>query len=547
MTLAGAVFLLAASASAAPSLVWKYSSGEQTAARRFRRLMEKAQEGLPALQLPVEVTIFPDMETLAAADNDSRFALFSVRPGGVQIHVCAAAPQSPDLVSPVFASALFAAAYPPSVKFPLLLDAYGAWRMGSWWGKTPRQWAALLACAQLLSPPAVLVTSRPDPQGEEMLNIGEAAAVLEAWSRASGEKPVLAALASGTITAGEIAPYVSALSKTAGPAPGLLEWPNSFLRGFSFSMSNNITDGYLSRRSNGTLFYLRNRDFASAVSVIPFAFERTVTAPAILTVGHGGRGESIEATLQVIRDAHACGMVVLVKPQIWIWRGFTGDIAMTSERDWQTWFACYRAYIIRYAVVAQAGRAEMFDVGVELGKTEWRLADWSLLITAVRQATGAALTYSCNWGRGAAAVPFWPQLDAIGVDFYDPLSANPEASEADLNAGARAALTRLQPLARRFAKPVVLTEAGYPSVSAAWLMPSEEETARPFSEDDQARCVRALLSAIHTAPWCGGVFWWKVMSAGRPAGVGRKTFDLAGRPAEKIIRDEYRRRAEHRK
>jgi hypothetical protein len=239
-------------------------------------------------------------------------------------------------------------------------------------------------------------------------------------------------------------------------------------------------------------------------------------------------------------------MAALVKPQIWLWRGFTGIIEMRSEADWSEWFRRYRAYLVRFAVVAEAGRAEMFDVGVELCATERREREWRETIRAVRAVTGASLVYSCNWGKGVDAVPFWDALDAIGVDFYDPLSASGDPTDRELVAGARAAARPLAAASAKFGKPVYLTEVGFPSVAGAWLAPNDEETPRPFSAKDPARCARAIFAAFAGERWCRGMFWWKAFSDGHEAESGAKSFNVLGRPIEAAIREGFRRMDEAR-
>jgi hypothetical protein len=305
-------------------------------------------------------------------------------------------------------------------------------------------------------------------------------------------------------------------------------------------MANQSAGGYLSRRSPETLDRLKG-DGVDAVSLIPYAFQARAASPGLRFPGRDPRGESEEAILRGAGDARARGMAVVIKPQIWLWRGFTGDIAMTSDADWASWFHQYREYIVRFAVVAEASGAELLDIGVELCATESRQREWRELIAAVRAVTGAPLVYSCNWGKGVAAVGWWDALDAIGVDFYDPLSASAHPTDADLAAGARRAMEPLCAAALRTGKPVYLTEVGFPSVAGAWLSPNEEDSPRPFSAEDPARCARAVFAALENARWCRGLFWWKAFSDGHEADPGVKTFNVAGRPIEKAIREGFRK------
>ena len=144
-------------------------------------------------------------------------------------------------------------------------------------------------------------------------------------------------------------------------------------------------------------------------------------------------------------------------------------------------------------------------------------------------------------GKGVDAVRFWDALDAIGVDFYDPLSGSSRPTDGELAAGARAALRPLAAAAARTGKPVYLTEIGYPSVAGAWITPHDESSPRPYSAEDPARCARAVFAALEGARWCRGLFWWKAFSDGRPAEPGAKTFNVVGRPIEAEIREGFRR------
>ena len=94
---------------------------------------------------------------------------------------------------------------------------------------------------------------------------------------------------------------------------------------------------------------------------------------------------------------------------------------MTDGRAWAEWFSSYRRFLVHHAVVAEAAGAALFCVGTELKSTESREKEWRDAIAAVRLSTGAPLLYAANWAVNAPRVPFWDALDAVGVDFYDPL------------------------------------------------------------------------------------------------------------------------------
>ena len=532
--LAVAVAALAGTAAAAPE------GAERE--EEWRRAIERFATEAPGAGLPVRLTVRAAIEEQASVDGDAAFATFAVRHHAVEVHAAGDAPRVPDLVSPALASARFLSAYPEAERFGILVAGYGAQRAGTWWGRPPDAWAPMLRAAGLGPAAEDLVRETGRSSAPSILDVGAAASAIDRWVRAEGRPAVERALGSGDPPLSRLRRYLSAAAAAPFFPPPRRALPPAVLRGFTLAMANRAEGSYLSRRSPAALERFRS-DGADAVAVVPYAFQRSANSPELRFPGRDPHGESEEAILQGTRDARRRGMTVLVKPQIWLWRGFTGDIAMRSEADWDSWFRAYRAYAVRFAIVADAAGADLFDVGVELCATEARDRQWRDLIAAVRAATGAPLLYSCNWGKGAASVRFWDALDGIGVDFYDPLAASPAPSDAELAAGARSAMAPLAAEARRTGKPVFLTEVGFPSVAGAWMAPSDEDSPRPYSAEDPARCARAIFAALDGAPWCRGIFWWKAFSDGREAEAGRKTFNVLGRPIEKAIREGFRKMA----
>jgi hypothetical protein len=212
---------------------------------------------------------------------------------------------------------------------------------------------------------------------------------------------------------------------------------------------------------------------------------------------------------------------------------------MPDEQAWQTWFDGYRRFLVHQAVVAESAGAALFCVGTELKSTETREKQWRDVIAAVRLATGAPLLYAANWAANAPKITFWDALDAIGVDFYDPLGKPEKLPDAALEEGARRAARPVADLSRRVGKPVVFTEAGYPPVRAAWSAPHDEESTRLSAPEDAARAISAVYRALGKETWWKGVYWWKVFSDGRPPRPGERGFNFLGTPMEAAIRNGF--------
>ena len=70
-----------------------------------------------------------------------------------------------------------------------------------------------------------------------------------------------------------------------------------------------------------------------------------------------------------IREAHALGLAVLVKPHVWVPQSWAGAIVMHSEADWQQWFANYQRELTHIAQVAEEEKADALAIGTELSQT----------------------------------------------------------------------------------------------------------------------------------------------------------------------------------
>jgi hypothetical protein len=312
-------------------------------------------------------------------------------------------------------------------------------------------------------------------------------------------------------------------------------------------MLNDHALGYQAPSVDRALVRLRRDLAADAVSLMPFAYQAAAGEPEMRYLNRRPGSETDAAMIHAGRRADARGFVVLWKPQIWLRGSWPGEIAMSSEADWQAWFRAYRRFVVHQAVLARWTGAELFSVGVELGGTVHREADWRRLIAAVRCVYDGPLTYAANWYGDFDRVPFWDALDLLGVDAYEPLSDDPGAAPGELAAGAARVVERLAAGARRHRKPLLLTELGYAAHEAAWVAPHEE--GGPLSEADQAAAYRAFLGALGRPSWLRGVFVWKAFSnAAEPGGGGRNRrgdereradFRFLDREAQQVVDDYY--------
>lgn len=525
------------------SVAWRFPETERRALERWAPVLERFLSAEMS-RIGVTVFIYPDPSVKGLFTGSSRPADLAWEADRLRIDIDASAPADPDLVSPVLAAAAVGGAAPALRVRPALLLAAGARAHGRWWGRDVASFASFLEHAQVQPTVGEVLSVDERDDASPIALVGAGAAWLEAGFREGGEAALKRAFAaSGPDLAATLEGWRKIATNVPSSSPRRRPLPAGFLRGVSYAMSNSVEGSYASPRSFDTLKRLAGMS-VNSIAVIPYGFSRTERRPEIGFVHRNPRGETDEGTVRAVSDARSLGLTAMLKPQIWVGRGaFVGAVAMTTEADWARWFRSYRRFAVHHAIVAEAARAALFCVGTELTASEEREMEWRGIVAAVRLATGAPLLYATNWASGARRVRFWDALDAIGADFYDPLSTDPGATDAALVAGARRAAEPVARLSAATGKPVVFAEAGYPPARAAWTTPHDETSGRSFAPEDAARAVRAVFAAFNAEEWWRGVYWWKAFSDGRDAGASDRGFNFLGRPAGDAIAEGFRKLA----
>jgi hypothetical protein len=284
----------------------------------------------------------------------------------------------------------------------------------------------------------------------------------------------------------------------------------------------------------------------NAVSQTPFGFMRDPRKPELgfelELEGRGWWGEHAEGVRFLARAARERGIATLLKPHLWLHGSWPGEIEMTSEADWATWFANYREFLLAWARFAAEEELEGLCLGTELDKTALRADEWRALIVEVRAIYPGLLTYAANWDR-FETIPFWEELDAIGVNAYFPLSVSARPTSAEMGSAWKPIAARLEALAERTGRPIVFTEIGYHPVEGAcrepWVWNPEGAARAP---EVQAAAYEAVARTFFDEPWFGGIFWWKWHASGAREGRRgeRATFSPQGLPAEEVLARTFR-------
>lgn len=117
-------------------------------------------------------------------------------------------------------------------------------------------------------------------------------------------------------------------------AEGLEPLPGRVLRGFAFAHDyvDDGLHGYGSDESRESLSALRGLG-SNAVSISPYGFVPSIRGSEITHANALEGGETDARVRAVIRDAHARGLAVLLKPQLWIHGGaYTGRSRPAATR-----------------------------------------------------------------------------------------------------------------------------------------------------------------------------------------------------------------------
>jgi hypothetical protein len=311
---------------------------------------------------------------------------------------------------------------------------------------------------------------------------------------------------------------------------------------FAHTWRNGVTRGYGSDASRQSLARLRALG-VDAVSLTPFGYLSSLSSPDVQRGNRHRGGETDEAVAGAARQARALGMRVMLKPHLWVHRGdWIGKQVFADDAAFARWFDSYSAFIKHYASLAAREKMEWLVIGTELVRASGRdRPRWQALIAELRRIYPGKLTYAANWDE--SQVVFWDLLDAIGVQAYEPIGAA-GAGLDELRAGWKRVAAKLEALSRKHGKPVIVTELGYRAAASAASAPHawpESDRSAAFDGEQQARCYRAALEALLGASWCGGVYVWKWFSDSSDE-QGPTDFSPAGKPAEKVLGDFYRRR-----
>lgn len=280
------------------------------------------------------------------------------------------------------------------------------------------------------------------------------------------------------------------------------------------------------------------------ISQTPFGWQKSPTDTTIRSETLAQTpwwGESKQGIFTTTVLAEKNGIRTLLKPHIWTRNSWPGAIEMNSESEWKAWFRQYENFILPYAALADSAGIEIFCIGTELHKTIER-PEWGQLIKKVRRIYKGKLTYAANFSGEFEEVPFWHELDYIGVQAYFPLTSSKEPGLQEIERGWKEPMARIEKIFKKFRKPILFTELGYKSTPDAaiepWRWPGREEEV---SMETQANCYKAFFNQVWPQEWIAGVYFWKWYPH-PPKGPTEGDFTPQGKPASEVLKKEFAKR-----
>jgi hypothetical protein len=233
----------------------------------------------------------------------------------------------------------------------------------------------------------------------------------------------------------------------------------------------------------------------------------------------------IRVTLRPVLDEDA-----LFAQNLQAWRG------SIQPQNRAAWFRNYRALLLRYLRVAQAGHAATFVLGTELESLDGA-QQWPGLIRSVRSVYSGQLIYDENHDEFAMNTAN-PPVPGDNVDAYPQFNLPASASVARLTQSWEAWLGA-HPLAVR--RHLTLSEIGIAAAAGSYQAPWSWLSTRtaPINTRVQAAWYQAVCNAVSAEQVGGGIYWWDVSFDANPAHPGAFESDrltFLDRPAEQVIR-----------
>ncbi len=292
------------------------------------------------------------------------------------------------------------------------------------------------------------------------------------------------------------------------------------------------------------------------IALVPFGWQDAYDDPNVRFTAIDGIEWTEKDTLYIdqVEAAKARGIRSIVKPHLLLRGGgrWRSEITMSSDDRWEQWFDAYRSFILHYARLSEQYDVDAFCIGTELHETvRQRPEDWIRLIAQVRQVYSGPITYAANWNDPMDEIPFWSDLDYIGLQAYFPLTTHRNPTINELTRSWNDHVKSLETLSRQYAKPILFTELGYKSVPGAAIEPWgwmrwPNSLFCKVSTETQYNCYEAFFRSLWEKDWFAGVYVWQwSLHHENAGGPSNPFFTPQNKPAQNCIATWFGREWRH--
>jgi hypothetical protein len=241
--------------------------------------------------------------------------------------------------------------------------------------------------------------------------------------------------------------------------------------------------------------------------------------------------------IDLIRHAKSKNLRVILMPIVLLdkprntteWRG------TIAPQFWDVWFDSYRNMLQYFAEIAEQTDVDVFVIGSELVSSVNKVREWNKTIAMVRSVYKGKLTFSSNWDH-YTNVPFWDQLDLIGLNSYWKLGDNHNATTEQIETRWREIQRDLLIFQKRTKKPILFLEVGWCSLQNAAHEPwdyTREEV--PIDLELQKRLYEAFFRVWYGNPALGGFSIWEWTPD--DGGSENRGYTPKNKPAEQVLRE----------
>ncbi|MEQ8908309.1 MAG: glycoside hydrolase TIM-barrel-like domain-containing protein [Vicingaceae bacterium] len=275
---------------------------------------------------------------------------------------------------------------------------------------------------------------------------------------------------------------------------------------------------------------------------MPFGFIQDQESAVNYNLDWQWWGEKEEGVRQMIRAALKENYRVMLKPQLWLKGGkYTGQLSFEKNADWKILEASYRDFILDFAHLAAEEKVDLFCIGTELEQfTQERSYFWKQLIKEIKEVYQGPLTYASNWDE-YQEVPFWQELDLIGIDAYFPLTKKTEPTKKELNKAMRVYSRELKQFSLEKGKPILFTEYGYCSKKGTTIEPWKHDRNAEVDLEAQTLALECFYDTFWEEEYIAGGFLWKWFpNHTKVGGKNHPGFTPQNKPAEKVVFQAYK-------